>query len=82
MPKYSNKRLDFLLYLCYNAQHEQNEKRNTMALLIMILVWLAYICFFAIGMAVIMGANIWAGFFTLATFGCIRALWALKECRN
>jgi hypothetical protein len=53
-----------------------------MALLIMILVWLAYICFFAIGMAVIMGANIWAAFFTLATFGCIRALWALKECRN
>ena len=29
MPKYSNKRLDFLLYLCYNAQHEHNEKRNT-----------------------------------------------------
>ena len=29
MTKYSNKILDFLLYLCYNAQHEHNEKRNT-----------------------------------------------------
>ena len=34
-----------------------------MALLIMILIWLAVANFAAIGMAVIMGANIWAAFF-------------------
>ena len=53
-----------------------------MALLIMILIWLALGNFFAIGAAVIMGANIWAGFFALATFGCIRALFALRHVGN
>ena len=53
-----------------------------MALLIMILIWLVLGNFFAIGAAVIMGANIWAGFFALATFGCIRALFALRHVGN
>ena len=53
-----------------------------MALLIMILIWLAVGNFFAIGMAVIMGANIWAGFFALGTFGCVRALFALRHVGN
>ncbi len=53
-----------------------------MALLIMILIWLAVGNFAAIGMAVIMGANIWAAFFALATFGCVRALFALRHVGN
>ena len=53
-----------------------------MALLIMILIWLALGNFFAIGAAVIMGANIWAAFFALALFGCIRALIALRHVGN
>ena len=64
--------------------HSMNKmKKGTyMAVLIMILIWLALGNFFAIGMAVIMGANIWAGFFALATFGCIRALFALRHVGN
>jgi len=58
------------------------KKGLDMALLIMILIWLALGNFFAIGAAVIMGANIWAGFFALATFGCIRALFALRHVGN
>ena len=58
------------------------KKGTYMALLIMILIWLALGNFFAIGMAGIMGANIWAGFFALATFGCIRALFALRHVGN
>ena len=58
------------------------KKGTYMALLIMILIWLALGNFFAICMAVIMGANIWAGFFALATFGCIRALFALRHVGN
>ena len=53
-----------------------------MALLIMILIWLAFGNFAAIGMAVIMGAHIWAAFFALATFGCVRALFALRHVGN
>ena len=53
-----------------------------MALLIMILIWLAVANFAAIGMAVVMGANIWAAFFALATFGCVRALFALRHVGN
>ena len=53
-----------------------------MALIIMILV-LAFVGnFFAIGVAVIMGAHIWAAFFALATFGCVRALFALRGVGN
>ena len=58
------------------------KKGLDMALLIMILIWLAFANFAAIGMAVIMGANIWAGFFALALFGCIRALFALRHVGN
>ena len=58
------------------------KKGTYMALLIMILIWLALGNFFAIGMAVIMGANIWAGFFALATLVCIRALFALRNVGN
>ena len=58
------------------------KKGTYMALLIMILIWLALGNFFAIGMAVIMGANIWAAFFALATFGCVRALFALRHVDN
>ena len=50
------------------------KKGLDMALLIMILIWLAVANFAAIGMAVIMGAHIWAAFFALATFGCVRAV--------
>ena len=53
-----------------------------MALLIMILIWLAVGNFAAIGMAIIMGAHIWAGFFALATFGCVYALFALRHVSN
>jgi len=58
------------------------KKGTYMALLIMILIWLALGNFFAIGAAVIMGANIWAAFFALATFGCVRALFALRHVGN
>ena len=58
------------------------KKGTYMALLIMILIWLVLGNFFAIGAAVIMGANIWAGFFALALFGCIRALFALRHVGN
>tara|TARA_B100000575_G_C22879849_1_gene512746 strand:+ start:111 stop:302 length:192 start_codon:yes stop_codon:yes gene_type:complete len=58
------------------------KKGLDMALLIMILIWLAVGNFFAIGMAVIIGANIWAAFFALATFGCVRALFALRHVGN
>ena len=58
------------------------KKGTYMALLIMILIWLAFANFAAIGMAVIMGANIWAAFFALALFGCIRALFALRNVGN
>ena len=47
------------------------KKGLDMALLIMILIWLAVANFAAIGMAVIMGANIWAGFFALALLSII-----------
>ena len=58
------------------------KKGTYMALLIMILIWLAFANFAAIGAAVIMGANIWAAFFALATFGCVRALFALRDVGN
>ena len=53
-----------------------------MALLIMILMLLAVVNFAAIGVAVIMGAHIWAAFFALATFGCVQALFALRGVGN
>jgi len=58
------------------------KKGLDMALLIMILIWLAVANFAAIGMAIIMGAHIWAGFFALATFGCVYALFALRHVSN
>ena len=64
--------------------HSMNKMKKglDMALLIMILIWLAVGNFFAIGMAIIIGANIWAAFFALATFGCVRALFALRHVGN
>ena len=58
------------------------KKGFQMALLIMILMLLAVANFAAIGVAVIMGAHIWAAFFALATFGCVRALFALRHVGN
>ena len=58
------------------------KKGFQMALLIMILMLLAFANFAAIGVAVIMGTHIWAAFFALATFGCVRALFALRNAGN